>query len=629
MKKQFSKYILDEPSGLSHHLPISEYKSFNPDDIEAGRLYFWIKKDTNGISQSEIIFFVLQDRYGLGYMIADDITIADFNNQYNINDVNQYDANREGYESLYDDLEWMQKKIEEQNFKEVSQEEIIQLLTTRNSSDILKQKPIFSIYFSHMIFDVYDGMIQAWSGYEDDTRYATTFFPDNESQAAHLNKLINIEIEDEMEVVAKDKVKPALERVSKTHHDNKTHKQRIFQRHSLLKKFPRLQAMLSLDMLHQLQIDTELKIVDGDYSIDGDLIFCQNEKRSLLITGDLKVNGTLFFKEGCREQILIVAGNVEAKHFVYDYLSYNHKPIFLNDIYVSGVTYLAAGSRYWDVNIGGTLKTKTLIHNKMLLVDPMIVYEDEYHLQYLDDALFNTGGYLEESSLYHSLKQNKNIIKESSGKQGFNQAELADAFSSYLSEWATLYYKFAGFEKLHYSKGKYAGTCYVGSGDEVLMDIRTQSGRYCMDHDTLKLTPLDRLEPKSGFEPPSVKLAYRFYWIMWTFSDWEHRDDGPLDYWKNPKQINQVFENGKPYFKNDPHLALYWILHFGLLGDPQYAEIKAIMKNSNHGLIKGAIAFIDTYQETGTFPKRLRDNVNIDLVIKRIEQHTLGLKTPQ
>jgi hypothetical protein len=626
MKQQFSNYILDEPSGLTHHLPSHEHTAFNPDNIETGRLYFWIKKAPKNILQSDIIFFVLQDRYGLAYMIAEDITLAEFNDHYNIDNINDYSADREGYEEFYSDLEWMQKKIEEQGFKEISQQEVIQLLTARTSSDFLQQKPIFSIYFTHMVFDVYDGMIQTWSGYRDDTRYSTAFFSDKTAEAEYLNKHLGIQIEDEMEVVTKDKVRQTLERIAKVHHDNVTHKQRSSQRNSLLKKYPRLQTLLSLDMHHQLEIDTELKIIDGDYHIDGDLVFCQDVKHSLLITGDLKVKGRLFFKDGCNKQILIVAGNVEAEHFIYDYSSYYHKPIFSNDIHISGVTYLAAASRYWDINIGGTLKTQTLIHNKILLIDPMIVFEQAYHLQYLDHALFNSRGYLEESRLYHALGQKENIFKRPLNKRDPDPSALTDAFSLYLREWATLFYQFAGFEKLEYSKGKYGAVCYVGDGDEIVMDIRTQSGRYCMEHETLELSPLDKLEPIGDVQPSSVKLAYRFYWIMWTFSNWDHRDDGPLDYWKNPQQINQAFENGKPYFREDPHLALYWILHFGLLDDPRYGDIREIMKNSNHGLVKGAIAFIDTYRETGRFPKVLYDHINIDLVTHRIKKHISDLK---
>jgi hypothetical protein len=109
----------------------------------------------------------------------------------------------------------------------------------------------------------------------------------------------------------------------------------------------------------------------------------------------------------------------------------------------------------------------------VLLVDRKIIYGEVYHQKYLNNSLFNTRGDLVESRLYHSLKNSEKIVKDSPIIHNNNRADFAYAFSGYFSQWHTLFNRFAGFEKLEYSKGEYARTCFVGSGNEVLMDTRT------------------------------------------------------------------------------------------------------------------------------------------------------------
>jgi hypothetical protein len=115
------------------------------------------------------------------------------------------------------------------------------------------------------------------------------------------------------------------------------------------------------------------------------------------------------------------------------------------------------------------------------------------------------------------------------------------------------------------------------------------------------LTPLKNDIKGNGIKPTSKNLAYRFGWIRSVFSSWTHVNPSPLDYWENSENINQAFENGKSHYRQDPHLALYWILHFGLLGDPRYEEIKGIVQDSRDSLIRGATAFIDNPDEVAKY----------------------------
>ncbi|MEJ2621778.1 MAG: hypothetical protein P8163_16440, partial [Candidatus Thiodiazotropha sp.] len=610
---------------LAHQLPTSTVKGFDPKNIETGRLYFWIKKNNDEILNSEIIFFILQDRYGLSYMLSDAVTLTSFNDVYNIEEINQYDPDPRGYQILYDDdLWWMQKKIRKEGYTEISQEAIIELLTKRKASELLQQKPLFSIYFPLRIFDVYDGMIQVWSGYHEDSRYSTAFFSNQDDEEAYLEKLIQYEIvENETKPEHKEALRAAIEWALKTHHNNATYKQRLSEREVLLKKFPKVQRLMPLDTLHDFKMATDLKVIDGDYTVDEDLQLCQQEENSMFIAGDLKVKGGIFFTQECRKKIFIVAGNVEAEHFVFLSRLHSYYPIFANDIKISGVTY-GVESRYWSLYIGGALHTQTLLHVNKLVIDPCIFYEQKYLTKNLVDALIDPKRHVNKERLCKYLKANKSILKETATEET-NAQDRIDMFSFYLSQWGSLFYRFAGFEQIHYSDVDFE-RCYVEGGDEVLIDMRTQSGRYCMNHEDLELTAIDKIVPQDDKKPSSTRLAKRFYWIMWTFSSWKHRDDGPLDYWQTPVRIDQAFENEKPYCQNDPYLSLYWILHFGLLNDTRYESIKNTMKDSRHGLVQGAIAFIDAYHEQGVFPNYLREHVDINLVKTRIINDIAAIK---
>lgn len=192
------------------------------------------------------------------------------------------------------------------------------------------------------------------------------------------------------------------------------------------------------------------------------------------------------------------------------------------------------------------------------------------------DELFAEQDYPIKTKLYEYLSQNKNILKDNiPDKTSLYKQRNLLYFKCDLEDWGRIYYTFAGFEYVTVEEDYQ--DCYVESGDDVIEDVRGATGKYCMCHESLELTPLDKNKKGNGIRPSSVNLAYRFLWIQGIFSTWENSDESPLEYWQSVEQINQAYENEKSYYQNDPHLALYWILHFGLLQDSCYEEIKMLL----------------------------------------------------
>ena len=594
MKEQFSKYILDQPSGLEHNIPNSAYTGFDPDDIEEGRLYFWIKENGEDILDSQTIFFVLQSRSTLSYFISEITELKEFNTQYNIDEVIT-----DGYRTDFNEsIESLLVSVKNDGFREISQEEIIQFLTGKETSWFFAQQPVFSIYTNETGFDVYKGMIQSWLWDEESgMHYATAFFADEASQKTYLNKQLKLQLHTYGgQLQTKKSVQYQIDNIKEAQQKNRIYLSSVDEKRHIVQSYPKIKKIIPKDEFHAFMEIPNLKINEGNYEVSGDFQF-DAEKNSMLITGDLIVNGTLYF-EGKRTKntnMLIVLGDIISENYIHGGLYH-----FIGsggDLKVNNITYLPAASRSWTINVIGQISTNTLVHAKTHSIkDDGIIFSDEFTTEITGpfvEELFGKNGHFSKKTLFEYLKMHRSIFKEHIPDHDYLERKKSLLFfKSYLRNWGSLYYQFAGFESLNVNEEDY-NDCLVGGGDEVLSDVRGQSGRYCMNHENLEIIPLQANQAANDIRPTSVQLAYRFAWIMWTFSSWEHMNAWPLDYWKDAKQIDKAFENGKNYYQDDPHLALYWILHFGLLNDPRYEDIKVIMEDSKNELVMGAIAFID------------------------------------
>ena len=167
--------------------------------------------------------------------------------------------------------------------------------------------------------------------------------------------------------------------------------------------------------------------------------------------------------------------------------------------------------------------------------------------------------------------------------------DYIEIFEKEMKDWGYYYPKFAGCEVLEVCEdNQIKGRCiYPSSGDWVVNDIRGKSGTYGVSHDesyicSLKLTKPENYHIDITQEPLTLQvnaetLLYRYQWIGWLFSDWNHGVSTPYGLWDSTEEIHETFELEKDSLSKDPHLALYWLLHFGLTVDEKYKDIREIV----------------------------------------------------
>ena len=274
--------------------------------------------------------------------------------------------------------------------------------------------------------------------------------------------------------------------------------------------------------------------------------------------------------------------------------------------------------------------TQTLLHNKLEpIVDDKLTFDRDYSLQ--DVSVFQDWFLNKEGNQYKNqfdgLAQGKAVFADQNiNQQARQEQRLLLAFKQKLKNWHSLHYVFAGLVDLELAEGMHYG--FHIESDLILNDVRQDSGYYLMSHDDFSLTLVKENQPIPESVLSTKQLAYRFFWIMWTFSSWQHRHDGPMDYWQSLDDINTCYENGKAHFRDDPNLALYWIMHFGLLDDARIDELRQIMHDSQHELVRGALLFFAELKTSRPFPIEIdwREKENTSLFSQRIEQHKNALQ---
>lgn len=187
-----------------------------------------------------------------------------------------------------------------------------------------------------------------------------------------------------------------------------------------------------------------------------------------------------------------------------------------------------------------------------------------------------------------------------------------DAFIRRMTDWGYYYGDLAGTENiwLSYDDEVKEGRLLVEGGDWAVFDRRLCSGFYGVSHEDASVFPITLQDPdayrRDCFTAPgtsqvdAITLMKRYQWFNALFMDWDHvLTPSPLNAggWDGFETINASYDNEKPDLANDPHLALYWLIHFGLTLDARYEEVKTVTET--HALadrldvINDAIAFFD------------------------------------
>ena len=171
-----------------------------------------------------------------------------------------------------------------------------------------------------------------------------------------------------------------------------------------------------------------------------------------------------------------------------------------------------------------------------------------------------------------------------------------EQFTNAMKDWGYYYCELAGCQVLSICEdSEVKGNAINPScGDWVVYDGRCQSGTYGYDHECAQICSVIIKKPKEHGVDYSKKeiirkvdaetLMYRYKWMSGLFIDWAHRlEVSPFKIWKDVNTINTDYNNEKTDFINDPHLVLYWLLHFGLSLDKRYAEVKQIVEENKLG----------------------------------------------
>ena len=133
------------------------------------------------------------------------------------------------------------------------------------------------------------------------------------------------------------------------------------------------------------------------------------------------------------------------------------------------------------------------------------------------------------------------------------------------------------------------GGVFPFCGDWVVVyDQRSHSGAYGFNHEDFYIVKVKLEHPeKYGIDESlktkrrkanAMELMYRYQWISGLFSSWDHLGcKTPFSHREDERKLGEVIDDAytkeKRSLAKDPHLALYWLLHFGLALDKRYAEV--------------------------------------------------------
>lgn len=137
----------------------------------------------------------------------------------------------------------------------------------------------------------------------------------------------------------------------------------------------------------------------------------------------------------------------------------------------------------------------------------------------------------------------------------------------------------------------------------VVDDRRGQSGKFCIYHDSDDIWRFITSENDKKLSVPTEVLIQRYRWISSCFSNCSY-DTNPklLYYWGDTARIESAYKDEVGLLKDDHYLATYWLLHFGLLVDSRYQDLKRELNECHEPFVQGAIAFIDSLDITDSFP---------------------------
>ncbi len=276
------------------------------------------------------------------------------------------------------------------------------------------------------------------------------------------------------------------------------------------------------------------------------------------------------------------------------------------NIIVENIT-VSARRKNLDFRCGDNSRTHILVHNKEHAFDinPMFDYDIEVpmlsdgvtdqSIYKKDDGPYASGYVFDYEKIFEYLSKEKVFLAENLETVEVDTDEVFKvAFERSMKDWGQYYGHFAGCETLSISeddevKGNHI---YPGGGDWIVHDVRGQSGTYGYSHDDASIVKVRIKKPgkhgvnyklkKLKLKVDAETLMTRYQWVAMLFINWTHiKSVSPFGNWEDEAAMTKSYEDERTVFVEDPHLALYWLIHFGFTLDKRYEEVKKIIIDNN------------------------------------------------
>lgn len=177
---------------------------------------------------------------------------------------------------------------------------------------------------------------------------------------------------------------------------------------------------------------------------------------------------------------------------------------------------------------------------------------------------------------------------------------LKERFEETMFNWSNLYYNWAGMIKINVMDDSEIteNSTLISDGDWIVNDVRGKSGTYSISHEDYSIEKIKVKNAKKhgiNYSQESLKLKVntvelmkRYQWFTGLFISWTHCQTVQYseNLFKNAEDVSKKYLDEKSTFAKDPHLALYWLLHFGFTLDKRYDEVLGIVNKNNYASSK-------------------------------------------
>ena len=592
---------------LALHVPsvVIPIKEFQQHLIELNALYFYANTSENDPLDWQVAFICAKELKENNFITSDIFALKDFNQVYRKVELSDID-DRDDLEQY---IKKASRKFKKNGLKAIDTKTILEALSGQ-SIEIMQQQEPLALFVETQdqvveLLEVFENYANIYTPFKEHFLQFFRNIKERESwlKSYQLGKavLYDNQIESITKFVAGVKLSQ----------DNYLIKQQFVTNPKLEGEFSR---PYPLSKLNQATFEQQKKwYIRTEYTMTVD--------KSLYIDGNLTVDGALYIKpsEGfsTTNKYLYIKGNLKAKHLI---IEGGFEFIFVEgSVIVEHVTVIKYARQ---VVFGKESKTKILLHTREFknAIDNSLSYENEvsiYSEVIIDKSIIKKGDYGDSFNfakiyelLTHNIDANDDptkvdmlrlmssfhptfLAKELTESKEFDDKYYKRQFENRMLSWGDFYPEYAGCESLGICEdNEIKGNCiYPGSGDWVVNDLRGQSGTYGVSHDDYSICKLRVKNPKKyniNYKQKPIKLAVgveelmnRYIAISMLYMNWAHRDTVAFTTEEKRKEFYEKYDTEKATFVEDPHLALYWLNHFGATLDRRYSEVVKIIEDND------------------------------------------------